>query len=322
MVRMHLFLSLLIGAVLDLLIGDPVWIPHPVRGIGAMTAAFERMLLKKGDSPGKAFCKGLISVLAVVGITAGAAWAAVRILMRIHPVLGIAGESVLCCYCLAARNLKQESERVQTALEQKGIVEARRAVSRIVGRDTDCLTREGVIRAAVETVAENASDGVIAPMFWFVLLGPAGMAGYKAVNTMDSMIGYRNARYEFYGRAAARMDDVVNFLPSRLTGLLLVASAFLLGMDGKNAWKIFLRDRNASKSPNAGQAESACAGALDIQLLGNAVYGGIPVEKPTIGDPIREPEPEDIGRANRLMLAASALALILGAVVLLAGIGG
>ena len=317
MVRMHLLISLLIGAAMDFCIGDPAWIPHPVRGIGKMTAAFERALRREGDTPGTEFRKGLIAALAVMGISAGTAGAAVRILFGIHPLLGIAGESIICCFCLAARNLMQESERVQKALEQEGIEEARCAVGRIVGRDTGCLSRKGVIRAAVETVAENTSDGVIAPMFWFVLLGPAGMVGYKAVNTMDSMIGYRNERYEYYGKAAAKMDDILNYLPARLTGLLLVASAFLLRMDGRNAWRIFLRDRNASKSPNAGQAESACAGALGLELIGSAVYNGILVEKPTIGDPIREPEPEDIGRANRLMLTASVLALILSSATLL-----
>jgi adenosylcobinamide-phosphate synthase len=193
---------------------------------------------------------------------------------------------------------------------------ARRAVSMIVGRDTENLDREGVIRAAVETVAENTADGVIAPLFYLALGGAVGGMAYKAINTMDSMLGYKNERYQYFGTAAARLDDAAGFIPARLSGLLLVAAAGLTGMDAAGAWRIFCRDRYAHKSPNSAQSESAVAGALGVQLAGDAVYGGMVVHKPTIGDHCREIEAEDIPRACRLMYTASGLGLGLAAVVL------
>jgi adenosylcobinamide-phosphate synthase len=179
----------------------------------------------------------------------------------------------------------------------------------IVGRDTESLDREGVIRAAVETVAENTADGVIAPLFYLMLGGAVGGMVYKAVNTMDSMLGYKNERYQYFGTAAARLDDVAGFVPARLSGLLLVAAAGLTGMDAAGAWRIFCRDRYAHKSPNSAQSESAVAGALGVRLAGDAVYGGVVVHKPTIGEPCREIEAEDIPRACRLMYAAFGLGL-------------
>ena len=193
---------------------------------------------------------------------------------------------------------------------------ARRAVSMIVGRDTENLDQKGVIRAAVETVAENTADGVIAPLFFLALGGAVGGMAYKAINTMDSMLGYKNERYQYFGTAAARLDDAAGFIPARLSGLLLVAAAGLTGMDAANAWRIFCRDRYAHKSPNSAQSESAVAGALGVQVAGDAVYGGQVVHKPFIGDSLREIEAEDIRRANKLMYAASGLGLGLAAVLL------
>jgi adenosylcobinamide-phosphate synthase len=230
----------------------------------------------------------------------------------LHPFAGFLAECAMCCQILALRCLEQESRAVWQKAKDGDLRAARKQVSRIVGRDTERLSMEGVIRAAVETVAENTSDGVIAPMM-FLLIGGAPLGFlYKAINTMDSMLGYKNDRYLYFGRAAARLDDAANFIPARITGLLMTLAAFITGLDGKNAWRIFLRDRGNHASPNAGQSESACAGALGIRLLGDASYFGQVVEKPTVGDDTRSPEPKDILRANRLLFASSCLCLLIG----------
>ena len=217
----------------------------------------------------------------------------------------------MCWQLVAARQLVRESRRVQTALENGDTQGARRAVSMIVGRDSDVLDRDGICRAAVETVAENASDGVIAPLFWMCLFGAAGGFFYKSVNTMDSMIGYKNEKYLYFGRAAAKADDLLNLLPSRLSALLMILVCPLLGLDGGGALRIFLRDRRKHESPNSAQTESVCAGALGVRLAGDAVYGGVLHKKEYIGDPKRDIEPRDISRAGRLMYGASVLMLIL-----------
>ena len=229
----------------------------------------------------------------------------------IHPYLRFVLMCVLDGWILAARSLKTESMKVYRRLKEKDLNGARYAVSMIVGRDTERLTAEGVTRAAVETVAENASDGVIAPLLFLLFFGPVGGFFYKAVNTMDSMVGYKNEKYLYFGRAAAKLDDLVNYIPARLTGLAFAAAACLIpGMSGKNAFKIWRRDRRNHKSPNSAQSESACAGALGVQLAGDAWYFGELYHKPTIGDALRPIEPEDIPRANRLMYVASVLTLV------------
>ena len=189
------------------------------------------------------------------------------------------------------------------------------AVARIVGRDTQNLTAAGVTRAAVETVAENASDGVIAPLLYMLLGGAPLALTYKAINTMDSMLGYKNEKYLYFGRCAAKLDDAANWLPSRLAALLWVAAAALTGNSARGAWRIWRRDRRRHASPNSAQTESACAGALGLQLAGPAYYFGEYYDKPTIGDPLREIEPRDILRANCMMYAESLLALVLGLAV-------
>ena len=214
---------------------------------------------------------------------------------------------------LAARSLKSESMKVYEALKNGSLEEARKAVSMIVGRDTQNLTEEGVAKAAVETVAENSSDGVVAPLIFLSLGGPVLGFFYKAVNTLDSMVGYKNDRYLYFGRFSAKLDDVLNFIPSRLSGLLLVAASPLAGLDGKGAWRIFRRDRKNHASPNSAQTEAAAAGALGVQLAGDAYYFGKLYKKPTIGDPLRPVEYEDIRRVNRLMYAAVCLALLIAA---------
>ena len=231
----------------------------------------------------------------------------------LHPLLGLAVQMFWCGQALAAKGLVQESTNVYRELTKPDLPAARIAVSRIVGRDTQALTAEGVTKAAVETVAENASDGVIAPLLYMLLGGAPLALTYKAINTMDSMVGYKNTQYLYFGRAAAKLDDIANFLPSRIAALLWVAA--LTGNDARSAWRIWRRDRRNHASPNSAQTESACAGALNVQLAGPAYYFGQYYKKPTIGDAVRPIEPEDIRRANRMMYAESLLALALGLVI-------
>ena len=221
----------------------------------------------------------------------------------LYPKIGMVVEAVMTYQILAARCLQVESGKVWKQLKAGNVEAAREAVSMIVGRDTQNLTEEGVAKAAIETVAENTSDGVIAPMLYMALGGPVLGFLYKAVNTMDSMVGYKNDRYLHFGRAAAKLDDVVNFLPARISALLMIGAAFLSGKsyNGRQAWRIWHRDSRKHASPNSAQTESVCAGALEIQLAGDASYFGKVVKKPYIGDPKRQVEYEDIRRANRLM---------------------
>ena len=231
---------------------------------------------------------------------------------RLHPLLGLAVQMFWCGQALAARGLVQESTNVYKELKKPDLPGARKAVSRIVGRDTAELTAEGVTKAAVETVAENASDGVIAPLLYMLIGGAPLALTYKAINTMDSMLGYKNEKYLYFGRVPAKLDDVANYLPSRLAALLWVAAAAFTHNDAKGAWKIWRRDRRRHASPNSAQTESACAGALGVQLAGPAYYFGQYYPKLTIGDALRPIEPEDILRANRMMYVASSFALAWG----------
>ena len=229
---------------------------------------------------------------------------------KVHPAVRFLLETFWCYQIFAARCLVGESKKVYQKLKEDDLPGARRAVSMIVGRDTENLTAEGVTKAAVETVAENTSDGVTAPLL-FLLIGGAPLGFlYKAVNTMDSMLGYKNEKYLFFGRIPAKMDDVFNYIPARLTAWFMVAAAFLTGMDGENAWKIYLRDKRKHASPNSAQSEAVCAGALDVQLAGDAVYFGKIYKKDYIGDTIRKIEPEDILRAGKLMYMTTILMMV------------
>ena len=305
-------IALAAGYLLDLLIGDPRWLYHPVCLIGNLIALLEKGIRKiflkteKGELSG-----GVLEVVLVCLISLGVPCVVLSVLYRYMPLAGLALETFWCYQLLATKSLKDESMKVYDRLKNGTIEEARYAVSMIVGRDTAELTEEGVTKAAVETVAENGSDGVIAPMLYMALGGVPLMFLYKGINTMDSMLGYKNDRYLYFGRCAAKLDDLANYIPARISGWLMVAAAFLTGMDGKNAAKIYKRDRRNHASPNSAQTEAAVAGALRVQLAGNAYYFGKLYEKPTIGDKLREVEPEDIRRANRLLYGASVLSVLL-----------
>lgn len=302
---------LLPAILLDLILGDPHWMPHPVRWMGAMIAGLEnvlRGLLPK--TPVGERLGGVLMALLVGGAFCGGSALLLWALALISPWLAWGVEVWLTYQLLAARALERESMAVYPCLIGGDLPAARTAVSRIVGRDTQSLDEAGVAKAAVETVAENTCDGVVAPLIFLWLGGlPLGML-YKAVSTMDSMVGYRNARYQFFGWAGARLDDLFNLIPARLAGLsMCLAAAVLPGYSGRGALRVFLRDRKQHKSPNSAHTEAACAGALGIQLAGDASYGGKLVKKPTLGDSLRPVEPQDIPRACRLMYADALVVL-------------
>ena len=318
-------MALIAGCILDWLMGDPYWLFHSVRFMGNMISALEarlrrlfpeHLLLAGGVLAGfMCLFWTLIPVLGFLGIYRGLLSFGIQ-RHWIYICLFVL-ESFFCGQLLAARSLQTESMKVCSALKEGDIEKARKAVSMIVGRDTAILDRDGIARAAVETVAENTSDGVIAPFFFMAVFGPAGGFFYKAVNTMDSMVGYKNETYLLFGRAAAKLDDAVNWLPARLSGMLLTAAAWLLpGMDGKNAWRIFKRDRFNHASPNSAQGEAACAGALHLRLAGDAWYFGTLYKKPYIGDDDRPIRPDDIKGVCSLMFGAQGL-LMAGLVILL-----
>ena len=303
------------GYVLDLLFGDPAGRFHPVCLIGRLVSALEKKLSRGTDAVRRKQSKGAIltvSVIFITGlVTAGILAASLLPGGKTGRVLYLAIASLLCDSTLAVRDLQKESMQVAFALD-RGLPEARKALSRIVGRDTEDLDEAAVVRAAVETVAENTTDGVVSPLFYLILGGPAAAMIYKAVNTMDSMVGYKNERYLYFGRAAAKLDDVLNFIPARIAALLWIAAAGLCGEDMGGAWRIWRRDRLKHESPNSAQTESACAGSLQVALAGDAYYFGKLKKKPVIGDPVRKITPDDIRRADRMMMAVSGLALAAG----------
>ena len=301
------------GFVLDALFGDPAWLPHPVVYMGKAISKLETFLRPRlpKTPQGELLGGAIVAFCLPVGtflLTGLVCWGAARL----HPLLGLAVQMFWCGQALAARGLVQESTNVYKELKKPDLPGARKAVSRIVGRDTAELTAEGVTKAAVETVAENASDGVIAPLLYMLIGGAPLALTYKAINTMDSMLGYKNEKYLYFGRIPAKLDDAANYLPSRLAALLWVAAAAFTHNDAKGAWKIWRRDRRNHASPNSAQTESACAGALGVQLAGPAYYFGQYYPKRTIGDALRPIEPEDILRANRMMYVASSFALAWG----------
>ena len=305
----------LIGMILDWIFGDPVWLYHPVRIIGKWISFLEKILRKfAGDQEGnekKLLIAGGILWILVILASAAVPMGILYLAEKFSPCAAFVLECFWCYQLLAARSLGKESKKVYKKLIQDDLSGARLAVSMIVGRDTENLTVEGVTKAAVETVAENTNDGVIAPLIYMLIGGPILGFVYKAVNTMDSMLGYKNEKYLYFGRVAAKMDDVAGFIPARISALLMILASCLLGMDGKNALWIWKRDRRKHASPNAAQTEAVCAGALQVQLAGDAWYFGKKHEKDTIGDPIRDIEPRDILRSEKLMIGTEVLTFLL-----------
>ena len=305
--------AVLCGFLLDCLLGDPEKMPHPVIWMGKAISRLEKWLRRhlpqtsKGERTGGRILAFALPVGTLV-ISGGLCW----LFWWIHPLLGLALQILWCWQALAMRCLAKESRNVYRSLKTEGLEAGRNAVARIVGRDTAQLSEQGVIKATVETVAENFSDGVLAPLLYMLIGGAPLALAYKAINTMDSMVGYKNDKYLHFGRAAAKLDDVANYIPSRIAALWWIVASPLAGGSLKNAWKIWRRDRRNHASPNSAQTESACAGSLGIQLAGPASYFGKRLEKPYIGDATREIEPEDILRTNRIMMAASVVGVVLG----------
>lgn len=320
----HIF-AFIAGFVLDLLIGDPHFIPHLVRLIGSLISFCDKRLncdagynISEKKLNLIKYKRGMLLAFTVIFATFAISVIIIVAAYSINLYAGVIAEAVMTWQILATKCLRVESMRVYDALRTDGVDAGRRSVSMIVGRDTSVLDAAGVTRAAVETIAENTSDGVIAPMLYTAIGGPVLGFVYKAVNTMDSMLGYKNDKYMYFGRFAARLDDVVNFIPARISAYLMIAAAFIGGrqFDGKNAYRIFKRDRFNHASPNSAQTESVCAGALRVQLAGDAVYFGKLVKKKYIGDGLREIEYEDIKRANRLMYITAFLCELLSVAVM------
>lgn len=304
---------LICGFVLDLILGDPYSLPHPVRLMGKCISALEdffRRIMPSSLRTGGTYLALIMITLSGL-IPMIILWAC----YSVNVWLGAAAESIMVYYMLAARCLSDECMKVCRAAEEHDLDKARRAVSMIVGRDVDKLDEKGVLKAAVETAAENTSDGECAPLFYMGIGGAVFGFIYKAANTMDSMIGYKNEKYMEFGRFAAKLDDVLNFIPSRLSALMMILAAYILKLDGRSAYRIWKRDRNSQPSPNSAQTESAAAGALGLELLGDAYYFGKLHHKNRIGDSTRDIEPNDIRRMNRLMYMTSVLMLILSIAV-------
>lgn len=307
---LKLIIPMLAGFVLDMIFGDPYWLPHPIRFIGMLISVIEKMLRKLFPKTAKGeFIAGVFLVIVVLLISTGIPFGLLFVSYKVNLWLGIVVESIMCYQLLATKCLKKESMKVYDALKKGDTEGARTAVSMIVGRDTAVLDETGITKAAVETVAENTSDGSIAPLIFIVLGGAALGFFYKAVNTMDSMVGYKNEKYLYFGRTAAKLDDFLNFIPSRISAMIMILSAYCLRYNSKGAWKIWRRDRLKHASPNSAQTEAVCAGALNIQLAGDASYFGKLYKKQTIGDSICAISPEHIKEANRLLYSTAILTL-------------
>jgi len=301
------------GFILDFILGDPYSMPHPIRLIGNLISRTEKAVRRL-------FCNnlklgGIVLALTVIVFSTVIPLLILIAAYSLNVIVGIIIEGIMCYYMIAAKCLKKESMKVYYAENEHDTEKARKAVSMIVGRDTAVLDDSGIIRAAVETVAENTSDGVTAPIMYMALFGAVGGFFYKAVNTMDSMIGYKNEKYADLGFFAAKLDDILNYLPSRITAVAMIISSAVLKYDSKNAYRIWKRDRRKHASPNSAQTESVCAGALNIRLAGDAYYFGELHKKEYIGENKREIENEDIKRANRLMYSASLIILAVSAVL-------
>ena len=307
-------MDILLGFILDTIIGDPYKLPHPIRWIGSFISILEKLCRKIARNNTMLMILGAILAIVVISVSGGITLLVLK-LSSFNKYAYTTVSAIICYYMLAGKSLKTESMKVYKAFQNNDTEGARKAVSMIVGRDTQSLTKEGIIKAAVETVAENSSDGVIAPLIYMLIFGPVGGVVYKAVNTMDSMIGYVEEKYFYICKFAAKLDDVLNYIPARISGILVIISAFILRYDYKNAFMIFKRDRRKHASPNSAQTESAMAGALGVQLAGDATYFGVVHKKPYIGDKKREIENEDIKRANDIMYTMTIICLVVGLVI-------
>jgi adenosylcobinamide-phosphate synthase len=302
---MGIFLALLLGFLLDQLLGDPRWLPHPVRWIGRLVEALENPLRRTFPER----LGGVTLLILVAGTAGGLAWIALELTTLIDPLAKLGLSAILIYYGLAARSLARDTGSVLTHCEQEDWPQARNELNGLVGRQTSNLPPEEIYRACIETVAENTSDGIIAPLFYAALFGPIGMWVYKAFNTLDSMVGYRNARYQKFGWASARADDIANYLPARLTYVLLSLAAWITACKGKAALRIGWRDGRKHPSPNAGWPEAAMAGALGVQLGGPSSYGDVVSEKPKIGDPLEPLTLRKARQAIRVMQVTAWLGL-------------
>jgi adenosylcobinamide-phosphate synthase len=315
-------LTLVIAFALDAAVGDPAWFPHPVRGIGFLVergeALFRLIFCGKLCTPRREQAAGAALTLSVCAVTFIFFYAVIGCARRLDAAAGFAAAVLAAYLAISPRCLRDEAVNVYAKVKSGDLPAARKQVARIVGRDTEPLSMEKVIKAAVETVAESLADGVIAPLFYLVIGGPPLAMLYKAINTMDSMIGYKNQRYINFGKAAARLDDIAGWIPARIAARLLIFSAAILRFDAKNALKIYKRDRFNHASPNSAHCEAAVAGALGLMLGGSAYYEGKLEEKPVIGDELRGPEDMDILRAVRLMYVSSVIFVIIGGAILAA----
>lgn len=303
-------LIMILGYIMDLVFGDPYWFPHPVRFIGKLISKTEKFIRKHAKSEESLKYWGILMWLVPVVTTALVTALIVKI-ASFNKYVEIFVSAFIIYTTLSTKCLKDEATKIYNVLETGDIKKSRVQLSYIVGRDTTNLSQSEIIRATVETVAENTVDGTISPMFYGFLFGPVGAMTYKAINTLDSMVGYKNDKYLNLGCVSAKLDDVANFIPARLTAIFMPLGAFLCGMNGINSFKIAIRDRKNHKSPNCAFAEGAAAGAIGVQLGGTNIYFGKEVYKPTIGDKKRELENYDIVRMNKLMYATTANALLI-----------
>lgn len=303
-------LIMILGYIMDLVFGDPYWFPHPVRFIGKLISKTEKFIRKHAKSEKSLKYWGILMWLVPVVTTALVTTLIVKI-ASFNKYVEIFVSAFIIYTTLSTKCLKDEATKIYNVLETGDIKKSRVQLSYIVGRDTTNLSQSEIIRATVETVAENTVDGTISPMFYGFLFGPVGAMTYKAINTLDSMVGYKNDKYLNLGCVSAKLDDVANFIPARLTAIFMPLGAVLCGMNGANSFKIAIRDRKNHKSPNCAFAEGAAAGAIGVQLGGTNIYFGKEVYKPTIGDKKRELENYDIVRMNKLMYATTANALLI-----------
>lgn len=306
-----LILPLLIGYLLDLTFGDPYNLPHPIRFIGMLISKSETLLRNifpknsKGELVGGAFMP-----IIVVGLSTIISLIIIKISYKINLIVGIVVESIICYQMLATKCLKDESMKVYKSLKDNDLTLARKNVSMIVGRDTQNLDVTGITKATVETIAENTSDGIVAPMIYMALFGAVGGVFYKSVNTLDSMIGYKNDKYLYFGRISAKLDDILNYIPSRVSAIFVIVATFFLNLDYKSAFRIWKRDCRNHPSPNSAQTESAFAGALNVQLAGDMYYFGKLYHKKTIGDNTRPIQIEDIKISNNILYLTSFISLM------------